>query len=186
MAATRRPETQYVSPNAKVIAQVLRDDQTFPNSPLPVLIYRKAVVAERVTPELFEELFRANDWRGSWRNGIYKYHHYHSTSHEVLGVFSGSAKVQLGGDRGEAYELQPGDVVVIPAGVAHKNLDATADFGVVGAYPEGMDWDMNYGKPEERPRADHNISKVPFPKADPVYGDNGPLREKWSGIHGGH
>jgi hypothetical protein len=64
--------------------------------------------------------------------------------------------VQLGGERGVVQEVHPGDVIIIPAGVAHKNLGPTADFGVVGAYPEGQDWDINYGRPGERPRADNN------------------------------
>lgn len=44
---------------------------------------------------------------------------------------------------------------MIPAGVAHKNLGSTADFGVAGAYPEGQDWDINYGWPGGRPHADN-------------------------------
>jgi uncharacterized protein YjlB len=72
------------------------------------------------------------------------------------------------------------DVIIIPAGVAHKNLSTSADFGVVGAYPEGQDWDMNYGKPGERPKADLNIERVALPKLDPIYGASGPLLEKWA------
>jgi uncharacterized protein YjlB len=106
--------------------------------------------------------------------------HYHSTAHEVLGVYHGSARVQLGGERGVVQEVHPGDVLVIPAGVAHKKLGSTADFGVVGAYPEGQDWDMNYGRLGERPRADSNIARVPLPKADPVCGPDGPLTVHWA------
>src|SRR5207248_2277900 len=127
----------------------------------------------------FEQLFEANDWRGAWRNGIYDYHHYHSTTHEVLGVFRGSARVQLGGDEGVVYDIGPGDVIVIPAGVAHKSLGSSPDFGVVGAYPEGRSWDMNYGKPGERPRTDQTIAKVPLPSSDPLYGAAGPLLDQW-------
>jgi uncharacterized protein YjlB len=70
-------------------------------------------------------------------------------------------------------------VVIIPAGVGHKNMGSSSDFRVVGAYPPGQTWDMNYGKPNERPQADKNISRVPLPPADPIYGDNGPLVEFW-------
>ncbi|HTU03703.1 MAG TPA: hypothetical protein VMG58_17855, partial [Candidatus Sulfotelmatobacter sp.] len=77
--------------------------------------------------------------------------------------------MQLGGSGGLTLEIHPGDIVVIPAGVAHKNLDATHDFAVVGAYPDGQRWDMNYGKPGERPAADTRIARVALPARDPVY-----------------
>src|SRR5581483_10867523 len=115
----------------------------------------------------------------SWRDGIYTYHHYHSTAHEVLGVFNGSATVQFGGEHGLKQKVNAGDVIIIPAGVAHKNLGASSAFGVVGAYPRGQTWDMNYGRAEERPRADENIVHVALPKRDPVYGSGGPLTEHW-------
>ena len=171
---------EYLADNPEVTAQQLPDDGIFPNSKLPLLLFRKALCApEEHAAAIFEQLFTANDWRGSWRNGIYDYHHYHSTTHEVLGVFRGSAKVQLGGEKGMVYDVSPGDVIVIPAGVAHKNLGSSADFGIVGAYPEGRKWDMNYGKPGERPRADRTIAQVPLPAKDPLYGPAGPLFDHW-------
>jgi uncharacterized protein YjlB len=128
---------------------------------------------------IFENLFEANQWSGCWRNGIYPYPHYHSNAHEVLGVFSGSATVQFGGERGITEKLNPGDVAILPAGVGHKNLGSSADFGVVGAYPFGQEPDMNYGASGERPRADQNIARVPRPTLDPVYGAAGPLCQHW-------
>ena len=71
------------------------------------------------------------------------------------------------------------DTIVIPAGVAHKNLRASRDFLVVGAYPPGQSWDMNYGEAGERPDADQNIMRVPRPKKDPVFGRRGPLIDHW-------
>ena len=126
-----------------------------------------------------ERILAANSWGGSWRNGIYPYHHYHSTAHEVLVVTCGSARVQLGGEKGITQKIHAGDVVVIPAGVGHKNLGATNDFEIVGGYPKGQDWDMNYGKRTERPRVDQNIARVPLPKMDPIYGGDGPLLDYW-------
>lgn len=68
-----------------MLAVTLGDDGTFPNSRLPLLLYRQALlVPERELAATVEELFGANGWQGSWRNGIYPYHHYHSTAHEVL------------------------------------------------------------------------------------------------------
>ena len=68
---------------------------------------------------------------------------------------------------------------VIPAGVAHKNEGASADFHVVGAQADGTGPDMQYGKAAERPGTDHNIARVPRPLADPVTGPKGPLTLLW-------
>ncbi len=106
-------------------------------------------------------------------------HHYHSTAHEALGVYAGSARVQLGGESGPVFEIRAGDVVVIPAGVAHKRVASTAEFGVVGAYPDGQRPDMCYGSDGERPGTDENIRRVPAPRKDPVFGDEGPLLDVW-------
>ncbi|NIU02548.1 MAG: cupin domain-containing protein, partial [Aliifodinibius sp.] len=80
-------------------------------------------------------LLHSNQWGGAWQNGIYGFHHYHSTAHEVLCVYKGEAKVQLGGDDGIIQTVKPGDVIIIPAGVAHKNLGSNSDFRIIGAYP---------------------------------------------------
>jgi len=163
-----------------VLSFVFKDSGTIPNSRFPLLIYQAAVKVGDTDPaSAFEDLFAANGWNGHWRNGIYTYHHYHSTAHEVLGVYRGSATVQFGGEQGHKSKVHPGDVIIIPAGVAHKNLGASNDFGVVGAYPEGQDHDMNYGRPQERPNADDNIARVSFPEMDPVYGMHGPLMKSW-------
>lgn len=169
----------------QVLAQVLEDDGIYPNNAgLPLLVYQDAVRLPPADPAAtFEALFHANGWGGSWRNGVYSFHHYHSTAHEVLGVYRGSARVQLGGEDGPVFEIHPGDVVIIPAGVAHKNLGglpAARSFGVVGAYPRGQRPDMNHGRAGERPRADHQIAQVALPPADPVYGPRGPLVKHWS------
>jgi uncharacterized protein YjlB len=159
---------------------MLADDGPYPNNTVyPALIYRRVITAS-VSALIFEQLFEANGWHGTWRNGVYGFHHYHSTAHEVLGVVSGRAGVQLGGDNGIVADLSAGDVVLIPAGVAHKNLGSSTDFAVVGAYPVGQQWDMNFGKPGERPRVDENIASVPKPETDPVYGPTGPLAKLWN------
>lgn len=157
-----------------------KDDGIFPNSSLPLLLYRHAITTDAEDPaSVFEERFARNDWTNSWRNGVYPFPHYHSTSHEVLGVYSGAAQLRLGGNRGKRVEVQAGDVIIIPVGVAHQNLVATDDFGVVGAYPDGRDWDLLRGLPRERPKADHNIAALPVPANDPIFGAKGPLRRIW-------
>lgn len=163
-----------------VRAHVLADTGRIPNSRLPVLIYPAGFAMHGTDPcGAVERALRAHGWGGGWRNGIYPYHHYHSTAHEVLVAYEGSARVQFGGEGGIVVTLTPGDVVAIPAGVAHRNLGATAGFGVIGAYPRGQRWDICYGHAGERPRADENIARVPLPIADPVFGREGPLLAHW-------
>jgi uncharacterized protein YjlB len=165
----------------RLVAQLVLDDGAYPNNArLPLLVYQAAVRLPVADPAAtFEALFGAHGWGGSWRNGVYGFHHYHSTAHEALGVYRGSARLQLGGETGPVFEVRPGDAIVIPAGVAHKNLGATGSFGVVGAYPAGQRPDMNDGRPGERPRADRDIAQVALPAADPIYGAQGPLTEHW-------
>jgi uncharacterized protein YjlB len=156
------------------------DDGVFPNSVLPLLVYRQALIADGQDPaSFFEERFAGNDWRNSWRNGVYPFAHYHSTTHEILGVYCGTATLRLGGEHGRNLDVHSGDVVVIPAGVAHQKIDASSDFAVVGAYPDGRDWDLMRGRPGERPKADRKISALPIPDNDPIYGGEGPLRQIW-------
>nr|NLI50325.1 cupin domain-containing protein [Propionibacterium sp.] len=118
---------------------------------------------------LFVRLFAANGWTGGWRGSVFAYHHYHSTAHEALGVVEGSATLLLGGDSGTVVDVAPGDVVVIPAGVAHRCLD---DRGlvVVAGYDRGRKPDLLRGQPGERPDADGRIALVPLPGADPALG----------------
>ena len=70
-----------------------------------------------------------------WRNGIFRYAHYHSMIHEVLGVARGCATVRFGGENGEKIKIAPGDVVILPAGTGHQCLTQTRNLVVIGAYP---------------------------------------------------
>jgi len=98
----------------------------------------------------------------------------------VLGVYHGSSKLRLGGEHGQTVEVRSGDVILIPAGVAHLNIGASADFGVVGAYPDGRQWDLLRGLPGERPKSDRTIAGLPIPDCDPIYGAEGPLKQIWN------
>ena len=69
-----------------------------------------------------ERHFAARRWSNAWRNGIYPFHHFHSIAHEVLGIATGEVRVMFGGSAGQELMVQAGDVVVIPAGVAHRNV----------------------------------------------------------------
>lgn len=158
------------------------DDGTFPgNRECPLLIYRGAIALDGASDAaaVVERVFHENGWGASWRNGVFPYHHYHSTAHEVLGVYAGAATLTLGGPSGVTLEVAGGDVLVLPAGTAHKRERAQRAFGVVGAYPPGPDWDLMRGRAGERPTADRNIAAVPLPRTDPVWGAEGPLVRWW-------
>jgi uncharacterized protein YjlB len=156
------------------------DDGSIPNSALPLLVYRQAfTLGSSDLASTIEQHFAGNDWTGSWRAGVFPFHHYHSTTHEVRAVYRGTATLQFGGEKGRKFGVKPGDVVVIPAGVGHKRIDSSLDFSVIGAYPGGRSWDLLRGRPGERPRADRNIAAVPLPDNDPIAGPGGPLRQIW-------
>ncbi|WP_200837033.1 hypothetical protein [Dyadobacter sp. 3J3] len=97
-----------------------------------------------------------------------------------MGIYDGSATLLLGGEKGQKLKVSAGDIIVIPAGVGHKNLESSTDFKVIGAYPNGMNYDILRGKPEERKQAEINISKVLFPDNDPFLGTSKGLREIWT------
>lgn len=157
------------------------DDGAIPNHPTwPLIVYQGVFHPETGDPaQTAEQLFTANGWVGTWRNGIFAYHHYHSTAHEVLAICRGTAQVRFGGEQGVALDVKAGDVVVLPAGTGHKRLRASNDLLVVGAYPLGQDVDLQRGEAEERPQVLENIHQVPLPTTDPVYGNRGPLLECW-------
>ncbi|KAK0524270.1 hypothetical protein OC834_005592 [Tilletia horrida] len=146
---------------------------------------RKNGPAERIEAHL-----RARGWESTWRYGMYKHAHYHSTTHELLSVFQGSARIQLGGvsafssnptsplqtpaspppllglgmdnpsETEKVLLLEPGDVLLLPAGYTHFALPPSPaaptptptppaePFLMVGSYPEGSaPWDMRYPCP---------------------------------------
>ena len=170
-----------INEQSAVITHLIGENGLFPNNAqLPLVVCQGAFSFQgKLDPGLIEKAFSKNMWQGSWRNGLYPFHHYHSTAHEVLGIYSGTVRVQFGGEDGLMLVAGAGDVLVLPAGLAHKNLWSSHDFRVVGAYPLGTSWDMNYGKNGERPGADENIAHVPLPVRDPVYGAEGVLLKHW-------
>ena len=149
-----------------------------PNNPrLPLLVYRGVLDLAGDPAGRCETLFAGHGWRGAWRNGIFGYDHFHVSMHEVLGIVRGSARVRFGGDGGPEAEVSAGDVVVIPAGVGHRNLGASDDFLVIGAYPGGGYPDTST---DAGPDTADRVAQVPVPDQDPVFGRAGPLVECWT------
>ncbi|MGE0766327.1 MAG: hypothetical protein AB7L90_07670 [Hyphomicrobiaceae bacterium] len=153
----------------EIEAYRLTDDGLVPNNPtIPALVYRGAF--RNASEREIETHFKRNGWSNAWVNGIYPFHHYHATVHEVLGVASGSAQVQFGGPAGPVLELTAGDAVLIPAGVGHCRIDATSDLSVVGAYPGGADYDLVRATADAHGAAREKLKYVTPPPTDPVFG----------------
>jgi uncharacterized protein YjlB len=173
---------KLINTNPELIDHVFSRNKNFPNSQMPLLIYRNACLLgkqKKRSAQLLQTLFSKNNWKNTWSNGIYRFHHYHSNTHEVLGIASGKAWVIFGGPSGKRLPLEKGDVVIIPAGLAHRCTRASADFLCVGAYPGGNQYDINLGTKEEFEKAKPRLQKLPKPGKDPVFGKEGFLKSFW-------
>lgn len=173
------PDSRSDRPPPQIETVWLQDDGLVPNNPtLPLIVYRAAFVAgDAAAEQRIEALFASHGWSNAWVNGIYPFHHYHATTHEVLGLAPGNARVQFGGPSGPVLEVAAGDAVMIPAGVGHCRLSPIGNLSVVGAYPGGSDWDLRRATPDEHRTALQLIAAVPAPASDPVLGPDGPACE---------
>jgi len=157
------------------------DDGVIPNSKLPVVIFRGVFSLDPDTgADWLEGHFAENKWTNAFRWRVYDYHHYHSNTHEVLGVYAGSALLQLGGEHGQQIKVGLGDVVVLPAGTGHKSISHSDDFAVVGAYPDGVEPDL-IRLDEDRPEGvREKVDGVSLPENDPLNGKSeGGLLSFW-------
>jgi uncharacterized protein YjlB len=164
----------------KVLKKTLKRNGNFPNnSVLPLVIYKKAFQLEKQdAAEKVKKIFLENKWYRPWVNGIYDFHHFHSNNHEVLAIVEGVCVVCFGGDDHMAIEVQKGDVIILPAGVAHKKIECSKDFSCVGAYAVDIEYDMMKGKKALDLLAER-IQLNPLPQMDPVFGMEGPLLKYW-------
>ncbi|WP_373864477.1 cupin [Paraburkholderia unamae] len=149
------------------------------NARLPVVVYRRALApGTQDLARAFTERFEANEWPVQWLDGVFDYHHFHSTAHEVLGVYAGTAELILGGPGGRVLRVHAGDALLLPAGTGHCLLSLAGGFHVAGGYPRGQQWDI---RRDALTAAElRAMQALPFPARDPLDGEHGPLLDHWA------
>ncbi|KAG9234895.1 hypothetical protein BJ875DRAFT_289642 [Amylocarpus encephaloides] len=177
--AVTQPEQYFITKSTPYV----------PNSPLPVLVYRSALPLH-LDPTSTCTTFEPKNWI---KGGVFKHYsadHFHSVTHECYAVFRGHSRLLLGRgpldseDRdGLFVDMEVGDAIVLPAGVAHCSIESSDDYEYVGLYPKGSPrWDNNFCKAgeEETRTKEANARAVPIPDSDPIFGIGGPLVEIWT------
>lgn len=177
------PQTLTLTPlpSLRISAHHIPPHSHLPNNPTPghpLLIYHSCFPPSTSASAL-ESHLRLNAITPQWRYTMYTRTHYHSTTHEILCITHGRARLLFGGERNPGRverEVKVGDVLVVPAGVAHRLLeDVEGRFEMVGGYPEGScGWDMCYGVEGEEGRA-VAAGRVRWLERDPMYGGDGPV-----------
>ncbi|KAL6854016.1 RmlC-like cupin domain-containing protein [Trichoderma novae-zelandiae] len=169
-------------PNLRISKHLIPAHGLLPNSSLqskPLIIYHAAFPPAHASADRVEShLLRVGVVTPQWRYTMYDTTHFHSTTHEVLCVTAGRARLCFGGERNPGRVepvVERGDVIIVPAGVGHRLLeDMDRDpFLMVGSYPNGKDWDMCYGNIDDEYKAG-SIKDLPWFSKDPIYGDEGP------------
>ena len=181
---TMPPVTPNPLSSLKVSSHQIPAHGATPNTSIqckPLLIYHAAFPSTITASQLEAHFARVGAALPQWRYTMYATSHFHSTTHEVLGVAAGAARLCFGHEANAGrveVEARRGDVLVVPAGVAHRllrdHLDEDESFGMVGAYPPGCSWDMCYGRAGEEEKV-QGIRAVKWFERDPVYGDEGPV-----------
>lgn len=164
----------------KVSKHLIPQHNLIPNSSIqnkPLLIYHSCFPSSTSASQIESHLLTTGVVVPQWRYTMYSTSHFHSTTHEVLVIASGAAKICLGGEE-NAGRVEPvvrkGDVIVMPAGVSHRLLEKVErPFVMVGSYPPGKEWDMCYGRQGEEKKVE-GIKNLGWFERDPVYGDEGP------------
>ncbi|KAL7918494.1 hypothetical protein ACQKWADRAFT_330578 [Trichoderma austrokoningii] len=160
-------------------------DNDAPNSWLPVILYRDVLPQPR-NEETTTQFLTACGWEKRLikiairePGGHISMRHFHPNTHECYGVFQGNSTLLLGKIKdglGVEVDGRTGDVIVLSAGTAHSSLGSYGDYRYIG---ECLKWISESGK---QPAASFapTIRAVPTPKANPVYGKQGPLVALWN------
>lgn len=211
------------------ISYNIKPTKLIPNSPKPLLLYKGCFLLDNgeIDLRMAYDTFTRNGWDVQWVNryGHYQLSHYHPKTHEVMVVVSGPGTIRWGAadldndaekhTYGDAYEqdclqfdVDVGDVFVIPAGVAHKSFDVRSkDLDVVGLTGGSGHWveaqDPRRAVGELRlsgfmmmgayPKGNgwswgtggddlgdfEGVWNLPNPEADPVVGGQGGIGRYW-------
>jgi uncharacterized protein YjlB len=165
--------------------------------PLSQIAQKETITTSSMATAVESHLSQIDAVRPAWRYTMYRRHHYHSNTNEVLCVvsqrgaelcFGGSNGSNKSGNEGKVVvKVGRGDVIVVPAGVGHALLrelnnveDGDEDqgkFEMVGSYPVGAEgWDMCMGDEKEKDGKEwENVREVGWFTRDPIYGDRGPV-----------
>jgi uncharacterized protein YjlB len=153
----------------------LRGDRVPNNDRYPAVLARNALGGGQDDAAV-KTLLRENGWGGAWTWQVFDYHHFHPDAFEVLAVARGSATLMLGGPQGEEIDVEAGDVMILPPGFGHRQIEAGDGFQICGAYPPGQE-DYTVIRADEGYDAEtlKEIASVGEPATDPVWGGDGPL-----------
>ena len=177
-------------PALKVTTHQIPAHAHTPNTSLqqkPLLIYHSVFPSSHnlTAASIESHLLAQGVVKPQWRYTMYSTSHFHSTTHEVLAISSGRAKLCFGHEDSPSRILQTverGDVIVVPAGVAHRLWEDLSEggegFEMVGCYPTGFNWDMCYGDGragEDNKVLEEMIRGLSWFGRDPVYGERGPV-----------
>jgi uncharacterized protein YjlB len=126
---------------------------------------------------IIDRLFESNGWSRSWRDTVYDFVHYHSQVHEVMGVAMVTAN-RVRWEQGASSRRETWRRNILSAGSGHRLIEFSRNFLVVGAYPERCTYDKCTDS-RERLNAVKRVARVAKPAKDLVYGQNGPLMQRW-------
>ncbi len=158
----------------KTTTMKIQADKPFPGNPNHEVILYKGVFTTQDKSDLrtqIRDAFVNHGWSDPWEDGVYSFEHFHAEAHEVLGCAAGWVEIRLGGPNGDTVRLEAGDVALLPAGVAHRNMASSDDYLIMGSYPPGQSPDLRRGDPEEWDEVVDLVSRVPDWTRDPVTGE---------------
>lgn len=151
----------------------MKSDGVFHNNLRYPTILVKNAVTNKSQDECEQMIVRGNSWTSPWVWGIFPFHHYHSTAWELLVCVRGAADVQLGGQEGPVVAVEKNDLVLIPPGVAHKQLSSSGGFTLLGSYPmRGCSGSVDTLRESPTKQQVDNIEACIAPATEPILGLN--------------